>query len=98
MDRISVYCNHSDHVDIIEREWKGKTLLLNICQDCKDYLQEIWTIMNNDDVLTPRCNHKTVDILDLSFVNKKYTHVPVCKHQKERLEPWLKLRKILDED
>ncbi|MCH8834031.1 MAG: hypothetical protein IIA81_07080 [Thaumarchaeota archaeon] len=97
MDRISVYCNHGDHVDIIEKKWEGKNLLLYVCQDCKDYLQEIWIIMN-DSVPSTRCDHKTIDILDLSFIDKKYTHVPVCKHQKEHLEPWLNLRKVLTED
>ena len=51
-----------------------------------------------DAVSPTECDHRTVDVLDLSFVDKKYNHVPVCRHQKERLEPWLKLWKIVNED
>ena len=40
-DKIPVSCKHGNHVDIIEMEWEGKTLLLNFCQDCKDELREI---------------------------------------------------------
>ncbi len=87
MDKISVSCNHNNHVDIIEKEWQGKTLLLTLCQDCGNYLREVLG-----------CDHKTVDILYLSFIDEKLTHVPVCKHQKEYLEPWLNLRKVLNED
>jgi len=32
------------------------------------------------------------------YGDKKYTHVNVCEHQKEHLEPWLKLWKVLNED
>ena len=44
MDKIPVSCNHGNHVDIIEIELEGKTLLLSFCQDCKDELKEILDI------------------------------------------------------
>lgn len=52
----------------------------------------------NDAIFPTECNHETVDILNLSFIDKKYTHLPVCKCLKEELEPWLELREILNED
>ena len=51
-----------------------------------------------DAVSPTECNHHTIDILDLSFIDKKYTRLPVCRCLKGELEPWLELREILDED